>query len=157
MENDRALLILARAGLPAATLRALLASRPDPAAALDAARHGAGLGLPPEMRVALRQPDPVRLAADLAWQSATGHRLLGWQDPDYPALLRRSPNPPPLLFVAGDAGLLWHPQVAIVGSRRPSAGGRERDKQWLPIDHNESITCRWHRRRISCNGFAGAT
>ena len=78
------------------------------------------------MRMALQQPDPAALAADLAWRSAPGHRLLGWQDPDYPALLRRSPNPPPLLFVAGDAGLLWHPQVAIVGSRRPSAGGRER-------------------------------
>lgn len=126
LENDRALLILARAGLPAATLRALLEARPDPAAALDAARHGAGLGLAPAALMALRHPVPVQLAADLAWRAGPGHRLLGWQDPDYPALLRRSPNPPPLLFVAGDAGLLWHPQVAIVGSRHPSAGGRER-------------------------------
>ena len=107
-------------------LRGLLEARPEPAAALEAARHGAGLRLPAEGLMALRHPDPARLEADLAWLSAPGRHLLGWQDPDYPALLRRAPNPPALLFVAGDPGLLWHPQIAIVGSRRPSAGGRER-------------------------------
>src|SRR3546814_11800892 len=45
--------------------------------------------------------------------------------PDYPALLRRIPRPPLALFVAGDPGLLWHPSVAMVGSRSPTAGGRD--------------------------------
>ena len=46
-------------------------------------------------------------------------------DPDYPALLKRTPDPPRALHVAGDATLLWHPGIAIVGSRGPSASGRE--------------------------------
>ena len=50
---------------------------------------------------------------------------LALHDPDYPALLRRTPGPPRLLHVAGDSALLWHPGVAIVGSRSPTAGGRE--------------------------------
>ncbi len=130
MNPDLALLILARAGLPGAALRALLEAQPEPGAALEAARHGAGFGFPAEMLLALRRPDPARLASDARWLSAPGHRLLGWHDPDYPALLRRTPSAPGLLFIAGDPGLLWHPQIAIVGSRRPSAGGRERARRF---------------------------
>jgi DNA processing protein len=51
--------------------------------------------------------------------------LLAKSDPDYPALLRRAPHPPAALHVAGDPMLLWHPAVAIVGSRAPSAAGAE--------------------------------
>ncbi len=50
---------------------------------------------------------------------------LALHDPDYPALLRRTRDPPRILHVAGDPGVLWHPGVAIVGSRVPSAGGRD--------------------------------
>jgi DNA processing protein len=35
-----------------------------------------------------------------------------------------------MLFVAGDPDLLWHPQVAVVGSRRPSSGGRDNARQF---------------------------
>lgn len=126
MENHDALLVLARARLPDALFRQLLATTGSPAEALGIARHGAGLPLPPESREALARPCRRRLAADRAWLEQPGRGLLAWGDPDYPALLRRSPWPPPLLFLHGDAGLLWHPQVALVGSRRPSAGGRRR-------------------------------
>ncbi len=51
--------------------------------------------------------------------------LLPRHHPDYPALLRRAPGPPDVLHVAGDPLLLWHPAVAIVGSRSPSAAGAE--------------------------------
>lgn len=44
---------------------------------------------------------------------------------DYPPLLARLPDAPDVLHVAGDPALLWHPQVAVVGSRNPSAGGRD--------------------------------
>lgn len=45
-------------------------------------------------------------------------------DPDYPALLRQIPEPPPVLFVRGDPAILHRPQVAMVGTRNPSADGR---------------------------------
>jgi DNA processing protein len=51
------------------------------------------------------------------------HHLIGWDSPDYPALLRRIGSPPPALLVAGDPDLLWHPQIALVGSRHATAGG----------------------------------
>lgn len=51
--------------------------------------------------------------------------LLPRGHPDFPALLARAPDPPAALHVAGDPLLLWHPSVAIVGSRSPSAAGTE--------------------------------
>jgi DNA processing protein len=69
--------------------------------------------------------DPGQLAHCRAWLQLPGHHLLGWQNPDYPPLLRRAGSPPLALFVAGDPALLWHPAVAVVGSRGPTAGGRD--------------------------------
>ncbi|MBK8186710.1 MAG: DNA-protecting protein DprA [Cellvibrio sp.] len=52
-------------------------------------------------------------------------RLLKFEDAAYPELLRQITNPPPLLFVRGNVNCLALPQIAIVGSRNPSAGGCE--------------------------------
>jgi DNA processing protein len=54
-----------------------------------------------------------------------GARALISDDPDYPALLREIPEPPPVLFALGDLGLLERPAVAIVGSRDHSDYGGE--------------------------------
>lgn len=130
MNPDCALLILLRAHLPDALLRALLETHAHADASLDAARHGAGLGLNPVQAAALRHPDAAALANDLRWLSGGSRRLLAWNDPDYPSLLRQAPSPPPVLLVEGDPLLLWHPQVAIVGSRRPTLAGRERARHF---------------------------
>jgi DNA processing protein len=130
MSPDLALLTLSRARLPDALLRHLLEQHPNPEVALAAAVHGAGLDLPAPSRAWLRRPDRRRLEADLAWLSGAGRRLVAWSDPDYPTLLRRSPGAPPLLFVRGDPTLLWSAQVGIVGSRRPSAGGRDHARRF---------------------------
>ncbi|KFN49889.1 DNA-processing protein DprA [Arenimonas composti] len=126
MNAERALLVLSRARLPDAVARALLQAWPDPVAALEAARHGGAGRLDAGSRQALMRPDPARLDADLAWLGGGRRRVLACSDPDYPALLAQTPWAPPLLFVDGDVDLLWFPQIAIVGSRRPSAAGRER-------------------------------
>lgn len=70
----------------------------------------------------------ARHAADARtreWLRHPRHHLLGLHDPDYPALLRRIASPPRALFIAGDPELLWHPAVAVVGSRSPTAGGAD--------------------------------
>ncbi|MCU1735543.1 MULTISPECIES: DNA-processing protein DprA [unclassified Pseudomonas] len=79
------------------------------------------LGLPPAASEARRSAE-VRdgAAAAMAWLERSGQHLLMWDDPAYPALLAEIPNPPPLLFVAGDPALVDKPQLAIVGSRRAS-------------------------------------
>lgn len=51
---------------------------------------------------------------------AHGATAVGLDDEYYPPLLREIHDPPPLLFVKGDASLLCRAQLAIVGSRRAS-------------------------------------
>lgn len=71
----------------------------------------------------LEQPDEAQLATDLAWLAEPGHRLWRCTEADFPPLLENIPQPPAALFVAGDAGLLLRPQVAIVGARRATQAG----------------------------------
>ncbi len=61
----------------------------------------------------------------LAWLQEPGSHLLAWHETDYPPALRHVASPPPFLFVRGRRELLWHPQVALVGTRKPSAAGLE--------------------------------
>jgi DNA processing protein len=97
------------------------------AAALSApASAWSALGLPAACAQARRHPD-VRdgASAAMAWLERPGQHLLMWDDPDYPALLAEIPDPPPLLFVAGNRSLLDRPQLGMVGSRRASKPGMD--------------------------------
>jgi DNA processing protein len=118
-------LILVRApGLGPAALRVLIGRHGSAAAALDALRGGhADARVDAATREALRNPDATLLASDLDWLAAPDHRLLRFDEADFPALLEEIPSPPAALFVAGDPSHLWRPQVAIVGSRAASPGG----------------------------------
>ena len=49
--------------------------------------------------------------------------LLCCDQPTYPALLKEIADPPPLLYVRGNASLLELPQIGIVGSRNHTQGG----------------------------------
>ncbi len=73
----------------------------------------------------LRAPDWERVEDDLAWVEQEGCHLLTLHDSDYPQSLRDIPDPPPLLFLRGNREVLTNPQLAMVGSRNPSASGRE--------------------------------
>jgi DNA processing protein len=73
---------------------------------------------------ALKQELAEGMAIDRAWCEAGDQSLITLAHPDYPALLREIPDPPPLLFLKGDADLLGLPQLAIVGTRHPSYTGR---------------------------------
>jgi len=52
-----------------------------------------------------------------------GAELVTWNDSRYPALLRGIFDPPVVLYVRGRTELLCSHQVAVVGTRRPSAYG----------------------------------
>lgn len=121
-----ALLTLALAGGPRQTLRRLLDQHGDSTNALAAGPCGwQAAGCTPTQRQALAKPDADAWARAVTWLDADGHQLIGWGDPDYPPLLRDSPNPPLALFIAGDPMRPWQPAIAIVGSRIPTAGGRD--------------------------------
>ncbi|HEX5314961.1 MAG TPA: DNA-processing protein DprA [Gammaproteobacteria bacterium] len=120
----RTLAALLRApGVGEARLRRLLDEFGSPLAIARAGRarlRAAGL---PES--ALRASASSAAAEDLQWASAPGHHLVAWGEAAYPPLLAAIPDPPPLLFVVGDPAVLADPQIAIVGSRNPSADGRD--------------------------------
>ncbi|MFK3647976.1 DNA-processing protein DprA [Lysobacter enzymogenes] len=135
-ESDAlALLRLLAAGGASAPRRALLEACGSAAAALAAgARAWADAALSPQQIDRLRAPAGEAFWREagwcgdagpraLDWLAQPGHRLIAWTDPDYPALLRRAPSPPLALFVAGEAARLWHPAVAVVGSRSPTPAG----------------------------------
>jgi DNA processing protein len=54
-----------------------------------------------------------------------GGRVLIFDDPEYPALLRHISEPAPVLFAVGSSSLLERPAVAIVGSRDHTPYGGE--------------------------------
>ncbi|WAT14889.1 DNA-processing protein DprA [Xanthomonas fragariae] len=122
----RALLILLLAGGRTLPRRALLTSFASPAGILAAGPdvwRAAGCN---EVQSAnLQTPEEQALDTVLRWCEQPQHHVIGWHDPDYPALLRHIANPPLALFVDGDPNALWHPAVAVVGSRTATAGGRD--------------------------------
>jgi DNA processing protein len=82
------------------------------------------LGIPAASSDARRSPAAIAGAsAAMRWLEGSGQSLLMWDQPGYPALLAEIPDPPALVFVAGNADVLEHPQLAIVGSRRASRPG----------------------------------
>lgn len=62
---------------------------------------------------------------DLAWLDRAPAHLLSWGSAAYPSLLAQTASPPPLLFVRGEVELLQQPQLAMVGSRKPTPAGVE--------------------------------
>ncbi len=67
----------------------------------------------------------ARAAAEAEWAQveALGARLVSFQCPEYPERLKEIYDPPPLLWVRGDAQLLSRPAIAVVGTRHPSPYG----------------------------------
>ncbi|MTW19994.1 DNA-processing protein DprA [Allochromatium palmeri] len=83
------------------------------------------IGLKPETVAALRQPEAELIDTICAWAEQPDAHLITLADPRYPPALTEIADPPPLLYARGDARLLSEPQIAIVGSRNPTPGGRE--------------------------------
>ena len=109
-----------------ATFYSLLQSFIEPEAVLKAPQATLeNLGLRPETIAYLREPDWHRIDADLAWLETPASHILLLNDPAYPSLLKDIPDPPPVLFVLGDATILGHKQLAMVGSRHPTPAGLE--------------------------------
>ncbi|EKE68055.1 DNA-processing protein DprA [Gallaecimonas xiamenensis] len=81
-------------------------------------------GVPQGFIKARAQLDWDRVDQILAWMAADGAGLCFLGDPDYPWLLAESPWPPVRLFYKGDKALWDRPQLAVVGTRKPTPAGR---------------------------------
>ncbi|MDY0743597.1 DNA-processing protein DprA [Paucibacter sp. R3-3] len=124
--------LLETPGLGRESTRRLLAAAGSPEAVFDGplARWRDVLRAP--LLAALEQP-PEHLDELVdktsAWLADSPQRhILALGDADYPELLLQTSDPPLLLYLEGRRELLGAPMLAIVGSRNPSAQGRDNAK-----------------------------
>jgi DNA processing protein len=81
------------------------------------------LGLNERVIQAIQNLDWSLVEQDMTWLNQPQNSAITLADPEYPRQLKEISQPPPLLFVKGNPELLTKPQIAIVGSRNPSATG----------------------------------
>jgi len=110
--------LLAAFGSPQAVLAAPIAARRE----LVSATTATALAQMPETVSELVEATVNWLAA--ATDDAP-RQVLTLGDPNYPALLLETADPPLLLYLQGNPELLQKPGVAVVGSRNPTPQGRE--------------------------------
>jgi DNA processing protein len=142
------LIALRAPGLGGGKLTGLVDSLGDVEALVKASAPALrGFGLKQDAVSAIRAPDEARIEADLEWLAGPGRHLLTWGSERYPPLLKRIPSPPAALFLEGDPDALWQPQVAVVGSRNPTAGG---------LDHARAFSAELCRQGMAItSGMAG--
>lgn len=64
-----------------------------------------------------------RASAQLESAKQLGVEIIGYSDPDYPALLRLAPNGPALFWYKGSTAALKMPSAAVIGTRQPTEAG----------------------------------
>jgi DNA processing protein len=129
------LLLQQMPGMKPSLLRRLFAADPDCINPIDwlawASSRLRALGAGNEFLSAVAEWRTLGLASaaaqkarrDCDWLQQHGVHVLPLSDPRYPALLIEITDPPPLLYVWGELDSLSVPQIAVVGSRRPSRQG----------------------------------
>lgn len=85
----------------------------------------AKLGLKETLIEYLHKPNWQAVERDLNWQERPEHHLIFKTDEAYPAQLREIHSAPPILYVRGQLDILQKPQLAIVGTRHPTALGSD--------------------------------
>ncbi len=119
-------------GLGGESLRVLLAKFAAPSVVLTQTASAISIaltqaGLPRNAQkiaeAVVAGPDIVKLNTALAWLENESNHLLTLADSDYPPALLEISDPPPLLYMKGDRGLLGKPGIAVVGSRNATPVG----------------------------------
>jgi DNA processing protein len=77
------------------------------------------------IRTFLEAREKIDLDAEFARLEENGIWLLVWDSPNYPRYLREVPNPPPVLFGQGELIEADQWAVAVVGTRRLTAYGKQ--------------------------------
>jgi DNA processing protein len=129
MQDDPALAWMALTRAPPLDLVALSRALAGvgSVAELPAARDGslARAGIDARTRAFLRSAAARPSLAERRWLQHAHHHIVPYTDQRYPKMLSSLRDRPVALYLAGNADALNDPQLAIVGSRNPSAQGRE--------------------------------
>ncbi len=112
--------------LPPAMARALVLAFGSAAQVVGASTALlAQAGLNNKQRQALRNPDWGYIDTLLDWSARPGQTLLTPSSAAFPELLEAIPDPPVALFVRGNPSHLSAAQIAVVGSRNPTANAAQ--------------------------------
>jgi DNA processing protein len=112
-------------GLGLRSANALLQHFRPPEAILDSScQELEAHGIPPEVAKELQSPKSAERAEE-EWDKAArlNVRILDLFHPEYPVLLREIFDPPAILYIRGRCWSAESPQIAIVGTRRPTGYG----------------------------------
>jgi DNA processing protein len=134
-------------GLGATTFHTLLEAFGTVDAILNAShRQLSGLNIKSDVVSSLSNQPELDLNADLNWANEDKHHIITLHDERYPEQLKILPDAPPVLYVRGDPDYLSQPQLAIVGTRNPTAAGRNTAKEFARHLSSAGITI--------CSGLA---
>ncbi|HLF10459.1 MAG TPA: DNA-processing protein DprA [Gammaproteobacteria bacterium] len=109
----------------------------------ESARHLAAHGLDRDAIQRLKSPDERVLEQWRRWLDGSQRSLVGFGTEHYPKLLADLPDAPLALWLEGAHPELLHaPQLAMVGSRNPTSGGRDIAEQFARYlsEHGLTIT-----------------
>ncbi len=111
-------------GLGGQGLRKLLAAHGLPQHVLSAGRRALAAQVGEDLADRILEiPDRDLLERTFDWVAQPGHSIITLADSTYPPQLLEIPDPPPLLYVRGNAALLPKRSLAIVGSRNATPQG----------------------------------
>lgn len=111
-------------GLGGSRFRSLLSAFGLPAHVLGATRSQLCRVVPETLAASiLERSRGPEIEKAVRWAGKPGHAVLTLADAAYPKQLLEIPDPPALLYVAGEARLLSSPALAIVGSRNATPQG----------------------------------
>ncbi|MES0327173.1 MAG: DNA-processing protein DprA [Gammaproteobacteria bacterium] len=136
------LILLHATGLGVAGFHKLLSTFEQPEKILAAnSSKLSELGFSKQTITAIQCPDLAAVKRDIEWaESADNHHIITLLNPQYPQQLKTISQPPPLLFVRGDPDYLRQPQLAMVGSRNPTAAGKRTASDFAKHLSNSGIT-----------------
>lgn len=142
MDQLRAAVIFARTpGLTAEHVRALVAATGSLEKAASIGTQGVpGIELNAAARAFLANIPDTMIDADLAWLERSGAQVLSAISDRYPSLLANISRGPPVLYVLGDLDVLSSPQLAMVGSRNPTASGRSTARDFASFFARAGLT-----------------
>jgi DNA processing protein len=130
-ELDAWLRLLGTPGIGRVAARRLLAAFGSPQAAVQCsvAARAEVIGANAARALSeLPEGHAKQLRSTLEWlgqQDGASRQVVTLGDAGYPPALLETADPPVLLYARGDVSLLHAPSVAIVGSRNPTAQGRD--------------------------------
>ena len=88
----------------------------------------------------LKTPAEEKVEAMQRWADEPNHHVITISDNHYPDQLKSIHNPPKILFVNGDLDYLQQPQLAMVGSRSPTAAGKKIAEDFAQHLSNNGLT-----------------